>query len=388
MSARLPDVRTMLSELVGLPSISSMDPAIDQGNRAVAERLADWLATLGFEVELMPVLAAQAKCNLIARRGSGPGGLVLAGHADTVPCDLEAWDTDPFRLTERDGRLYGLGSSDMKSFFPLVLEALGRVPLERLQAPVTVIATADEESSMSGARTLAAREGASSLGRFALIGEPTGLQPVDRHKGVMMLAIRLTGRAGHASDPALGRSALDGMHAVLSALIAWRTELAHSFQDAAFAVPTPTVNFGAIHGGDNPNRICARCELQVDVRLLPGMSPGQVLSQLEAEAARAVSGSGLELEVSLLSEAVPPFRCPHGARLLEAAESLSQRGPRSVGFATEAPFFSQLGMETVVMGAGDIEVAHQANEYLGLERIAPMTGMLEKLLARFCLEPE
>src|SRR6218665_2029140 len=116
-----PDLRHMLGDLIAIPSVSCTDPDIDQGNRGVIDQLAEWLTELGFACEIMEV--APGKANLIATLGSGPGGLVLAGHTDTVPYDQGRWRFNPFRLTEADGKLYGLGTCDMKGFFPLAIEA-------------------------------------------------------------------------------------------------------------------------------------------------------------------------------------------------------------------------------------------------------------------------
>lgn len=385
MTQRLPSLQEMLAGLVAAPSISSLDPRIDQSNRAVVDLLATWLDGLGFAIELQPIPGVAGKFNLIATRGAGAGGLVLSGHTDTVPCDETGWQSDPFVLTERDGRLHGLGSSDMKSFFALVLEALRDLPLHDLSAPVTVLATADEESTMSGARALLARD--RPIGRYAVIGEPTGLRPIRMHKGVMMLAVRVHGRAGHASDPTLGRSALEGMHRVITALISWRAALQLRHRNDAFAVPVPTVNLGVIRGGDNPNRICAECELQIDIRLLPDMQPDVVRADLHALVAEVLDGNGLSFTVAPMLGAIPPFCCAPGAHLLSVAEEITGANGASVGFATEAPFLQQLGLETIVLGAGDIDVAHQANEYLEISRLAPMTGMLRGLIGRFCRAP-
>jgi acetylornithine deacetylase len=134
-----------------------------------------------------------------------------------------------------------------------------------------ILATANEEiAAWSGARALAAA--GQPLGRHALIGEPTGLKPVRMHKGILMEAIRIEGRSGHSSDPALGASALEGMHRVIGELLQWRAELQARYRNPLFAVETPTLNLGHIHGGDNPNRICADCELHIDIRPLPGMA--------------------------------------------------------------------------------------------------------------------
>ena len=138
-----------------------------------------------------------------------------------------------------------------------------------LTAPLILLATADEESSMDGAHLLVEQQRPRAA--HAIIGEPTGLRPVRMHKGIAMEAIRLKGRSGHSSDPALGVNALDGMHQALDELITWRSELQARYRNPLFAVEVPTVNLGHIHGGDNPNRICAECELHFDIRPLPGM---------------------------------------------------------------------------------------------------------------------
>ena len=120
-------ILSQLRQLVGTPSVSSTDPAWDQGNRAVIDLLASWLEPMGFQIEIQDITAGGEKANLIATLGSGPGGLVLAGHTDTVPYDEGRWQSDPLGLTERDNRLFGLGSTDMKGFFPLAIAAVGIV---------------------------------------------------------------------------------------------------------------------------------------------------------------------------------------------------------------------------------------------------------------------
>ena len=195
----------MIAELVALPSMSSVSPRFDTGNRLVCERMAQWLEPLGFQVELQPVGQDRDKVNLIARRGNGNGGLVLSGHTDTVPFDASRWNSDPFVLTQREGRLYGLGATDMKAFLAMAVEAAYLSQEARLQAPLVILATADEESSMQGARALLADQ--RRLGRWAVIGEPTCGVPVRAHKGILMEAIRLVGSPGHSSDPAGGRNA-------------------------------------------------------------------------------------------------------------------------------------------------------------------------------------
>ena len=374
----------MFRQLVAIPSVSSLDPRFDQSNRTVAELLAAWFQELGFAVELEPLPDNPGKVNLIASMGQGEGGLVLSGHTDTVPYDEHAWVTDPFTLTEKEGRLHGLGSADMKCFFPLVIEAVQRVGTRALRRPLVVLATADEESSMAGARALV--KSGRKLGRHALIGEPTGLKPVCKHKGVFQAAIHVTGRAGHASNPAFGNNAIEGMHRVIGALLLWRTELQAQFHDPQFEVSGPTLNLGNIHGGDSPNRICAQCELQIDMRTLPGMPFEDLQSALRDKVGKALAATGLRHEVRpLFSGGVPPLDTARTARIVRTTEELTGAEAGTVGFATEGPFFNALGMETVVLGPGDIAQAHQPDEYVALARLAPMADLLEKLIVRCCM---
>ncbi len=150
----IPSVKEQLHTLLSLPSVSSSTPGHDMGNRAVIDALAGWLESIGFAVEVMPITPCGHKANLIATRGSGEGGLVLAGHTDTVPFDEALWSVNPLALTEKDDRFYGLGVCDMKGFFPLAIAAAQQFSDQHPTAPLIILATADEESSMNGARAL------------------------------------------------------------------------------------------------------------------------------------------------------------------------------------------------------------------------------------------
>jgi len=379
---KTPEFQEMFRRLVATPSVSCQDPALDQSNRPVVELLAGWVQALGFTTEIMPVSSAGGKVNLIARAGEGEGGLVLSGHTDTVPYNRGQWDSDPFELTERDGRYYGLGASDMKCFFAIVLDVLAGLDPDALRQPLFVLATCDEESNMAGAKAL--MESGKTLGRHALIGEPTGLQPVCLHKGVLFESIRLTGRAGHSSDPGMGINALEGMNDVINALRQWRGELQSREINDAFGVPVPTLNFGSIRGGDNPNRICAECEMSVDVRLLPHMTIEETRAALRHCAREAVAGSGLRVEFDCIFPGTPGMQTGAGAEIVRVAEQLTGRKAGSVAFGTEGPYFNAMGMETVVLGPGDIAQAHQANEYLEMDRIEPMREIVKGMIGHFC----
>lgn len=378
----LPTTREMIGALVAERSSSSADPRFDLGNRRVVELVAGWARGLGFACELRESGEREDKVNLVATLGSGDGGLVLAGHADTVPWDEGKWRGDPFRVRDVDGALVGLGTADMKSFFALALAAVSRVDPKKLRHPIILLATYDEESTMAGARALVASRAVSAA--HAIIGEPTLLRPVRMHKGALMEVLRLEGKSGHSSDPAHGRSALEGMQLVMTALLAFRDELQRTHRHDGFAVPVPTLNLGAIHGGDSPNRICAECELRFDLRALPGMDVAAARAELRARAEAAVAGRGLVVTWRSAHTGSSPFEVSATATVVRTVAELTGSEPMSVAFGTEAPYLAQLGMDVVVCGPGDIGRAHQPEESLDLAAIEPAVTLYHRAIERLC----
>lgn len=377
------DIFDALKQLVAEPSVSSKSTKWDMTNKGVIDLLAEWLTDIGFLCDIQPVEGQPGKFNLIASKGSGPGGLVFSGHTDTVPYDEARWQTDPFKLTEKDNKWYGLGATDMKGFFPVAIEAARAFQEDNFQQPLIILATADEESSMSGARQLA------KLGkpkaRYAVIGEPTGLKPIRMHKGIMMEKIEITGLAGHSSNPDLGNNALDAMHIVISDLIEFRHELAQSYQHEGFTIPSTTLNLGCIHGGDNPNRICGQCELQFDLRAIPGMDNHELREKIRDRLKPIAEQQSIDIQLQPLFDDVPAFEQPLNSEFTKTLESLTGYDSESVSFATEAPFLQQLGLETLVMGPGSIDQAHQPDEFIPLDQVAPAVDILKSLIKRYCL---
>jgi acetylornithine deacetylase len=375
----------MIRRLIAIPSVSSVTPRLDQSNRGVIDLLAMWLEDLGFAVEIQVLADRPDKANLIATLGRGPNGLVLSGHTDTVPYDEGLWQHDPFGASVDNGRLYGLGSADMKSFLALAIGAARRFNPEDFQQPLIILATADEESSMNGAAALVQAQ--RRLGRFAVIGEPTSLRPVRLHKGIMMEAIRLEGRSGHSSNPALGVNALEGLYRVMGELLAWRRELQSRYRNPLFDVAVPTLNLGHIHGGDNPNRICGSCELHIDLRPLPGMELDALRATLHRRLTRVLQDSGLELSFLPLFKGIEAMETSATSAIVEAAEELTGHSAGAVAFGTEGPYLNQLGMDTVILGPGSIDQAHQPDEYLPLDSLEPTIRLLQDLIERFCVQP-
>ncbi|PCI69492.1 MAG: acetylornithine deacetylase [Piscirickettsiaceae bacterium] len=378
----------MMRALIGTPSVSSTNSSHDQSNLPVIHLLADWLDNLGFDVDIHTLANQPNKANLIATLGpkhKGANGLILSGHADTVPYDDTQWAQDPFKLTEKDNKFFGLGSTDMKSFFALAIETASTFKASDLKAPITLLATADEESAMSGAQALTKQQ--LEHARYAIIGEPTSLIPVRMHKGVMMESIVVTGHAGHSSNPTLGASATEGMNIVINELLKWREELQSKHHNPVFEVSVPTMNIGSIHGGDNPNRICSHCETQIDIRPLPGMNIDDLRADLQHRLSKLLpASSGLSLRYTPIFCGVPPFETPADAAFTKTVERFSNATAEAVAFGTEAPYLTQLGIDTIVMGPGNINQAHQPNEYIPAQQIIPYCNFLQKLITNICVK--
>lgn len=379
----IPSLKEMLGALVALPSVSSVDERFDQNNIQVVETLAQWTESLGLASEVHPLPENPGKANLVATtHPEQPGGLVLAGHTDTVPYDCERWRFDPFKLTEADGRWYGLGTSDMKGFLAIVLEVASALNKRSLQKPLTILATADEESTMAGAKSLTRDQ--IPQGALAIIGEPTGMVPIHMHKGILMDAVEIVGLSGHSSDPSVGHNALEAMFHLIGHLLAYRDKLEAEYCHPGFDVPQPTLNLGAIEGGDNPNRICARCELRFDMRPVPGLTIRALREALRGVVANSLDGTSFEYNYRVEFDGIEPFQAPDDSQAVALMQRLSGHAPQSVAFGTEATYFQKLGLDPVVWGPGDIRQAHQPDEFLDLSCIGPTQDILRKAIQEIC----
>jgi acetylornithine deacetylase len=201
----------------------------------------------------------------------------------------------------------------------------------------------------------------------------------------MMESVRVTGRAGHSSNPDLGNSALEGIHAVMGDLIGYRQLLLERYSNDFFTVAFPTLNLGCVHGGDSPNRICGQAELHFDLRITPDGDNATVRGEIEQRIAQIARQRSLDIELRSLITEVPPFEQAPDSELVQMAERLTGHSAQAVAFATEAPFLQQLGMETIVMGPGSIDRAHQPDEYLELDQIQPCIALLQQCIRHYCL---
>lgn len=380
---KLPDFTTALKKLISSQSISSTQESWDQGNKEIIHLLSGWFEALGFSITIQKVPDTRNKYNMLAKLGSGEGGLLLAGHSDTVPFDENRWQSDPFSIVEKDNKFFGLGTCDMKGFFAFILQACKGLDPKHIKKPLYVLATADEETTMAGARFFAQSQDIKP--DVAIIGEPTSLVPVVMHKGHMSHRISIKGQSGHSSKPSLGVNAIEIMYQVIGALITLKEQLAINYKNTAFDVTAPTLNMGAIRGGDNANRICGHCELDIDMRSLPGMTDDELVTCLTDSLKSLAEKYPARITINELHPSSPSFEQTKSSDLVKSAEHLSGHKCCAVNYATEAPFIQALGCQTIVMGPGSIDQAHQPNEFLAHSEITKTDLLLTNMINKYCL---
>ena len=380
-----PSFAERLREIVSLNSISSEEPELEQSNESVIRCLERWLRELGFDVTLIKVKEKPLKYDLLARLGEGDGGLLLSGHTDTVPADPASWKSDPLSLTETEDRYTGLGSIDMKGFFAFAADAAASFSGKKLREPLYILATSDEETTMNGAKAF--MEQASIRPRAVIIGEPTSLTPVYKHKGYMAFRVIAHGRRAHSSNPAEGINAIEIMHRAIAGIMKFRDSL-KKFRSSDFKVPEPTLNIGIIRGGDSPNSVPDTCVMQFDVRpteLTPVDFIEKEVRKAIAQSAGEYSGS---IEIEDLYPPLPAFGGGKDQPVVRKLAELSGNEPVTVGYATEAGLLSALTQNTVVFGAGSISNAHQPDEYLLKKEIEPMSRILREIICLICEKGE
>ncbi|CAJ0990700.1 acetylornithine deacetylase [Pantoea sp. Nvir] len=381
MKAKLPSFIEIYRQLIAIPTVSSLDSTLDQSNETLINLLAGWFYDLGFSVKVQPVPGTRHKFNMLARTGNSVGGLLLSGHTDTVSFDDKHWSHDPFTLTEYDNKLYGLGTADMKGFFAFVLDMLCDVDISKFSKPLYILATADEETTMAGAKYFS--ETANIYPDCAIIGEPTSLKPTRAHKGYMSYVIRIQGQSGHSSNPAHGVNAIELMYEAINHLMQLRNILRERYRHDGFSIPYPTINFGHIHGGDAANRICACCELHMDIRPLPGMMLKDLEGLLnEFLAPISVRWPG-RLTVTSLHPMIPSYECPASHEIVTLVETLLGTPTKIVNYCTEAPFIQTI-CPTLVLGPGSIKQAHQPDEFIDTAFISPTLELISQIVQYFC----
>lgn len=370
----------LLGRLIGFATVSR------DSNLQLIGFIRDYLAELGVASQLF-FNAEGTKANLFASIGpTDRGGVVLSGHTDVVPVDGQAWSVDPFVMTERDGRLYGRGTADMKGFIASVLAAVPAFLAQPLHTPVHLAFSYDEEVGCLGVRSmLDALAQRPYKPRLCLIGEPTELKPVLGHKGKLAMRCQVHGAACHSAYAPYGVNAIEYAARMIGKLGEIGQALAED-QDARFDPPFSTVQTGVIKGGRALNIVPEECEFDFEVRALPGFAAEAVADQLQAYAEaellprmRAVSAaSDIRLWPLSAYPGLATAADSEAARLVALLSGSSEFG--TVAFGTEGGLFDQAGIATVVCGPGSMEQGHRPDEFVSVAQLLGCDAMLLRLV--------
>jgi acetylornithine deacetylase len=378
--------REMLARLVAFPSVST------SSNLDIIGFCRDWLNSHGVESHV--VMSPEGdKANLYATIGPQvEGGIVLSGHTDVVPVEGQNWSTDPWTLTERNGRLYGRGATDMKGFDALVLALVPEMVRAPLKRPVHIALSYDEEIACRGAPSMVQAMARSIPAPSAVIvGEPTRHAVVTGHKASVQLRTQVTGYAVHSSRIDQGVSAV--MNA--ARLITWHEDVMEENRrrvdpENPFEPPYTTLHCGMMAGGNAANVVSSSAWFFSDIRAIPTESPMDYLARYEAYIRDVVEprmkaiapDTGIAVEVIAEVPGLKPETDGAAERLVRRLTG--DNGIHVVSYGTEAGLFQRVGWSTVVCGPGDIAQAHQPDEYIEVSEFQAGEAVLRRLIADLC----
>ena len=381
-AAKTEVAKDLLATLVGFDTTSA------KSNLDLIAFVQDYLHGLGVESTLVPSDDSQKAC-LFATIGDGEGGIGFSGHSDCVPVTGQKWTSDPFTLTERNGKLYGRGTCDMKGFIACVLASAPLFKATALKEPIHILISYDEEVGCAGVRPMIARIGADlPRPRIVIIGEPTSLQVIDGHKRIDVYRTTVTGKEAHSSLPSIGVNAISVAAKLIEEIDRLAVDMAEGENDPRFEPPYSTMSVGLIEGGTAPNIVPKNCEFRWQIRSLPSTpmdeAPSALMDFAERELLPVMRKVAPQAAIETEGQtSVPAFAAPPQSEAVALAMALTGANRTSgVSYATEAGLFQQAGCPAVVCGPGDIAQAHAADEFVSVAQLEACLKFLADLAAR------
>ncbi len=373
-----------------LEKLISFDTTSRNSNLALIDWVESYLSEYGIAAERV-YDDAGTKANLYATIGpADQPGVVLSGHTDTVPVDGQDWSTDPYRLTEKDGRLYGRGTSDMKGYLACCLAQVPAMVEADLQAPIHLAFSYDEEVGCQGVpRLLEALKGRPVIPRACFVGEPTSMQVVIAHKAKRSFRAEFTGKAMHSSQAPDGVNAISYAGRLVNYLDGVADCLASGPRGELFDVPISTAHVGVIRGGTALNIVPDYCRVDFEFRVLPNEDIEALVAdmkrfvseELDAPMRARDNACGVHLQPIA---AFPGLDTPPDAAVVDLARELTgQTDYTKVAYGTEAGLFTEtLGVPSVVIGPGSIDQAHKPDEYVEERQLNRCDDFLAHLVRR------
>lgn len=382
------------ASLAMIERLVSFDTTSRESNLGLIEWVRDWLKGQGVESRLV-YDAEKRKANLFAtvHGRNGPGaarpGIVLSGHTDVVPVDGQAWDSDPFRVTVKNDRIYARGACDMKGFIGVALGMTPTFLAADLKMPIHFALSYDEEVGCVGVRGLIdelSREGFKAAG--VIVGEPTSMQVIVAHKGKRSYRCTVHGREAHSALAPQGVNAIEYAARIITQIRHMADRMSQiEPRDHGFDVPFTTLQTGTIRGGTALNIVPRECVFDWEFRYLPGADPDAIESEVKAYAASLVPemrrvAEEAGIDIRLTSEA-PGSNTGDTDAVTQLAVALA-RNPKTakVAYATEAGLFEKAGLPSIICGPGSIEQAHKPNEYCDLAQLAQCETFMDRLVER------
>ena len=374
--------RELLAQLVRFDTTSR------ESNLALIDFVRTYLQDHGVACELV-YNAHKSKANLLATLGPADvPGIVLSGHTDVVPVDGQRWSVAPFELTEKDGKLYGRGTADMKGYIACVLACVPALVKAPLRMPVHIALSYDEEVGCLGVRSLIERfHGQAVKPLLCVIGEPTELKPVLGHKGKLAVRCDVHGAACHSAYAPSGVNAIEYAARLISELVRLGEGLkAPQHLDQRFDPPFSTVQTGLINGGKALNIVPQNCSFDFEVRALPAQDPWQVAQQLQhyAEQILLPAMQAVSAQSAISFSELSSYPGLATSLQSQAAEWVAQfcgsQEFGTVAFGTEGGLFDQAGIPTVVCGPGSMEQGHKPDEFISVAQLDACDQMLSRVL--------
>lgn len=391
MGAEQPNLtpRQMIDRLVAYDTTSR------NSNLDLIHFVRDYLAVFDIEATLI-FNTEKTKANLFATIGPDvSGGIVLSGHTDVVPVDGQDWDTDPFAVVEKDRRLYGRGTADMKSFSATALALIPHFLHQDLKRPFHLALSYDEEVGCAGCIDMVDHiANAHARPGLVIIGEPTSMRVINAHKGIRVLKTTVIGREAHSSRQHEGISAI----VIAGKLIHFIGTLIDEMKDRGdptgrFEPPYTSLQVGEISGGTAINIIPGACTFGWEYRCLPTQDVDEILTrfnafaaELDAEIKRFSPECGIET-IEIANAPGLDMEAENPAEELALA-TLGKNETEAVAYGTEAGHFQKAGFPTIVCGPGDIAQAHIANEYIELDQIDACERFLKNVAQRLTDRPD
>lgn len=373
--------KAILADLIAFPTVSA------DSNLQLITYAGDLLSSAGAQLSVS-LDASGTKANLFATIGpERDGGVVLSGHTDVVPVEGQDWTSDPFAMSERDGRLYGRGTCDMKGFIAACLAVAPRFAALDLARPLHFAFTYDEEVGCLGARALVDELAKAGLRpAAAIIGEPTMMGVIEGHKGCYEYTTEFTGLEGHGSQPDKGVNAVEYAVRYISRLMALGEELkARAPAGSRFTPPWTTVQVGRIAGGNARNTIAGQCSVEWEMRPVHTDDSDHVKRQLGAYVDEQLLPAMRHVckDASIVTHVIGEVRGLLPVSQSEARdivfELTGNHEAELVSFGTEAGLFQEIGISSVICGPGSIAQAHKPDEFIEISQLAACLEMLDKL---------